>query len=340
MANPEHVKILEQGVDVWNKWREDNLSIYPNLRGVDLSDKSLGRANFSLTDFYGTNFSRSYLADTDFSGANLSLSVFFRTNLMNSNLSLTNLSRAGFIWMDLYEVDFTKAHLWRTFFSEVTFIRTILSNAAFGKTSIVESNLSTALGLETVWHDGPSSIDYQTLTNSGNLPIEFLRGCGLPDELINFIPTLQGSPLQFYSSFISHSSKDKEFVEKLHSDLQGKGIRCWYAPEDLKIGDKIRHAIEGAIKVHDKLMIILSKDSIESQWVENEVEAALAREQKENRVLLFPIMLDKSVFDTDSPWAATIQRTRHIGDFTNWKDHDSYTKAFERLLRDLKKSEE
>ena len=42
-----------------------------------------------------------------------------------------------------------------------------------------------------------------------------------------------------------------------------------------------------------------------------------------------------AVFETDQGWAAEVQE-RHIGDFTNWKDHDSYKKAFDRLLRDLK----
>lgn len=42
---------------------------------------------------------------------------------------------------------------------------------------------------------------------------------------------------------------------------------------------------------------------------------------------------------TDQAWAADIRRRRHIGDFTRWKDHDSYQKAFERLLRDLKADE-
>jgi hypothetical protein len=37
-----------------------------------------------------------------------------------------------------------------------------------------------------------------------------------------------------------------------------------------------------------------------------------------------------------SGWAADIRRTRHIGDFTRWKEHDAYTKALERLLRDLR----
>jgi len=51
--------------------------------------------------------------------------------------------------------------------------------------------------------------------------------------------------------------------------------------------------------------------------------------------VLFPIRPDESVMKTAQAWAAHIRRTRHIGDFYDWKDHDAYQKAFERLLRDL-----
>ena len=53
-------------------------------------------------------------------------------------------------------------------------------------------------------------------------------------------------------------------------------------------------------------------------------------------VLLFPIRLDDAVMKTDQAWAASLRRTRYIGDFRAWKDHDPYQKSFERLLRDLK----
>jgi hypothetical protein len=39
---------------------------------------------------------------------------------------------------------------------------------------------------------------------------------------------------------------------------------------------------------------------------------------------------------TTRAWAADIRRMRHITDFTGWKDHDAYQKAFARLLHDLK----
>jgi hypothetical protein len=80
----------------------------------------------------------------------------------------------------------------------------------------------------------------------------------------------------------------------------------------------------------------LSEHSVQSAWVQDEVESALERERREKRLVLFPIRIDDAVMETDQAWAASIRRTRHIGDFTRWKDHDSYQTAFERLLRDLK----
>ena len=97
--------------------------------------------------------------------------------------------------------------------------------------------------------------------------------------------------------------------------------------------------IDESIRLHDKLLLILSEHSVNSPWVQDEVEAALERERREKRHVLFPIRIDNAVMDTDQAWAASIRRTRHIGDFTKWKDHDSYRKAFDRLLRDLKSGE-
>jgi hypothetical protein len=52
--------------------------------------------------------------------------------------------------------------------------------------------------------------------------------------------------------------------------------------------------------------------------------------------MLFPIRVDDAIKDVDAGWATDIRRTRHFGDFRNWKNHDVYTKVFERLLVDLK----
>src|SRR5262249_31956697 len=145
-----------------------------------------------------------------------------------------------------------------------------LSEKVFGKTT-----LSEVEGLDQCGHAGPSIIDFQTLKNSGRLPIEFLRGVGLPVPLIDYFPSLLNEAIQHYSCFISYSSMDQEFAERLHADLQNKGVRCWFAPHDMAIGAKIIDALDEAIRLRDKVLLILSEGAIASDWVEGEVTRAL-----------------------------------------------------------------
>lgn len=156
-----------------------------------------------------------------------------------------------------------------------------------------------------------------------------------PDAARQAEPVTETST-QYHSCFISYSTKDEEFVEKLYADLKHNGVRCWYAPEDMVIGNKIRQAIDDAIHGHEKLLVVLSDNSVKSDWVEKEVETAFDRERRTGQLYLFPVRLDNAVIETDLAWAADIRRQRHIGDLTHWKDHDSYRAGFERLLKDLR----
>jgi hypothetical protein len=83
--------------------------------------------------------------------------------------------------------------------------------------------------------------------------------------------------IQHYSCFISYSTKDQEFAERLYADLQNKGVRCWFAPHDLRIGSKVLDEIDAAIRLRDKVLLILSEHSIKSGWVGDEVTQALKK---------------------------------------------------------------
>ena len=194
----------------------------------------------------------------------------------------------------------------------------------------------SAEGLETCLYMGPSTIDYRTLQRSGPLPVAFLRGVGLPERLIDYLPAILEQAIQFYSCFISYSSKDQKFADRLHADLQNKGVRCWFAPHDMPIGAKIIDAIDEAIRLRDKVLLILSEHSVASDWVEEEVTRALAEERSRKTTVLFPIRVDDAVLNTTEAWARGLRIQRNIGDFCLWKDHDAYQKVLERVLRDLK----
>src|SRR5262249_34697844 len=151
-----------------------------------------------------------------------------------------DLSRTNFVHTNLSNVDFTKAEIGWTTFGAV--------------------DLSYAKGLDKIHHCGPSTVGIDTAyLSKGNIPEVFLRGTGAPNDFISFVKSLVTQPLQFYSCFISYSSKDQIFAERLHADLQNEGVRCWFAPDDLKIGDKILSNIDESIRKHDKFLLILSQ---------------------------------------------------------------------------------
>ena len=78
-----------------------------------------------------------------------------------------------------------------------------------------------------------------------------------------------------------------------HADLQSKGVRCWFAPHKIKAGEKIHDQIDEAIRLHDKLLLILSEHSMASEWVKEEIARARKREAQEKRQMLFPVALVK-----------------------------------------------
>lgn len=197
--------------------------------------------------------------------------------------------------------------------------------------------LCEAKGLVELRHQYSSRVELHSvqLPQDGSA-LHFLRGAGVPDEWINFYRASMMNPIQYYSCFISYSHHNEDFAKRLHDDLQAQGVRCWSVEEDLKIGDHYHQRIEEAIRLYDKLIVVLSDEAVCSAWVEREVVAAREKEDRQGRGVLFPIRLDDTVMQTNQAWAADVRRRWQIGDFTRWKDHDHYQQAFDRLLRDLK----
>ena len=370
MANPEHLEVLRQGVEQWNGWRAEQPEMRPDLYGAHLSGANLlganlAEANLNWADLHGAELFKAdfsgaslctaglYEADlrqaqlrsANLTGADLRAAPLIRANLAGANLYAADLLGANLSQADLKGANLSGADLQEANFSNADLSGTDFSQAkAFG-TIFADLDLSVAKGLETTDHRGPSTIGIDTIYKSrGNIPEVFLRGCGVPDEFIAYIGSMVGRTVEFYSCFISYSTKDQEFAERLHADLQAKGVRCWFAPEKMKGGRPLHEQIDEAIRLHDKLLLILSEHSMSSNWVKTEIANAREREKREGKQLLFPITLVPfeairhwKLFDADIGIDSAREiREYFIPDFSNWKDHDSYQTAFQRLVKDLK----
>ena len=327
MANPEHVEIVKQGVAAVAAWRNSNPFARLDLIRVNLSDLDL--------------------SEMDLSGADLRHSIFVSTNLYRTNFMEAHLHGAMLINVNLRCANFINANLTTTKLLGAHLSGASFEAAMIGDTVFADVDLSEVEGLEFVQHFWSSTVGTDTLYKSqGKIPEVFLRGCGVPDDFITFMPSLvaQMQPIQYNSCFISYSHQDEEFARWLYDSMRGKHLRVWFAPEDMQEGKKLIEQIDRAIQVNDQLLLVLSEHSMNSEWVKTEIRNARQAELREQRQKLFPIRLvsidrirEWSCFDADTGKDLAVElREYHIPDFSNWKDHDAFESAFADLLRDLR----
>jgi hypothetical protein len=228
-----------------------------------------------------------------------------------------------------------------------------LAGAEMGWTQLTDARLETACGLDRVKHLGPSLIDFESISRcftrtmatnhrahqrepiTQTTVIAFARGLGVPEAILE---TARGrsSNLSHASCFVSHSSTDVEFATKLHADIQNSGVRCWYSPENMRVGDDIKLRIHDSIREHTKMVVILSRAAFASEWVRFEVEIALQEEKRNSsKKVLLPIRIDDSVESATVDWVRSIRGARHIADFRGWSSDERYRRAVRLLIDDL-----
>src|SRR5579883_1338434 len=271
MAKQEQIDILQQGVETWNRWRQEHPDVQPDLQKVYFRQADLRGINLQGARLNDSNLSVANLSDANLSDSQIYRSALLGTNLTGANLSRASLSSINFRDANLGRANLSEADLFAADFSWANFNEADLTGAEIGRTIFGYVDLSTVKGLETVKHRQPSIIRTEVLTLSGGtIPTSFLQKAGLSETFIAYARSLIGLPIDYYTCFISYSNLDQDFVQHLYTDLQRNGVRCWFAPEDLKIGDHYHQRIEESISLYDKLILILSEHAVQSVWVERE----------------------------------------------------------------------
>ena len=340
MANPEHLDILKQGVEVWNEWREENPEIIIDLKGAKLSRTDLSGINFSKAQLRvaylrASDLTNSNLTEADLKGAylnraNLNRADFTKATLRGANLSECNLIQTNFNSARLYFTNFTESS-----FESTNFLRSKLYKTVFGL-----CNLSGCIGLESVRVKGSCIIDFQTLQESRNLSKSFLLKVGLPELYINSFPQFGKRKQDFFPVFLSHSKINKQFAEKLYEALIDKGIQVWFDDKKLIPGDLLIGGISKGINLYDKMILVCSEASLNSWWVKEELERILEKERSYQKrtsksgSLLIPITIDDYIYSVNNEYSVTILKHK-VGDFREWQNEASFRRALVKLITAL-----
>ncbi len=391
MANEEQLSILKQGVEVWNKWRDENPNItidlnfanldHANLRRFNLSKANLFRSSLIGSDLFSADLDGANLRNANLTGAELSIAklnkavlyqanlsevslvnaalnsaILEETHLAGANLRKAKFENASFIKTHFEKVNLCDADLLETNFREIDLFETDLTNAMVGLTIFSFVQFIGVIGLDTVRHIRPSTIGSNTFQLSkGHIHNTFLRGCGLSDWEIEMVklynPDLNNDErnkilykaydlqvsqaIQISPLFISYSHEDTQFVDKIENQLNAKGVRFWRDIHDMKAG-RIEKQIDTAISQNRTVLLVLSQNSIKSDWVEHEVRTARELEKDMGRDVLCPIALDDSW--KSSPWPKRVMEQimeYNILDFSAWEDDVKFEGMFRKLIDGL-----
>ena len=362
MANKAQLVILKKGVGHWNEWRQRNPEVRIDLSGADLTAQNLTHANLNLSDL-----SLAVLNDADLGGSSLTAATLVgcllnRAKLQSARMASANLEGTKLVKADLrgaelravnfHRADLTAANLSGADLGQAVFIESILSKtsltrATLGATAFALTSLKAVKGLSSCSHWGPSAIDFHTLMESDRLPEVFRRGCGLSEVFIQYLPEFWNEPIQFYSCFISYSHVDKSFARRLHDALQGRGIRCWLDEHQLLPGDQIQRAVDEGVRLWDKVLLCCSEASLQSWWVDKEIQKALMKEEQlwnergKETLALIPLNLDGHLFSQKwrerADWKEHHLTSRMAADFTGWeRDHKKFEAQLDRVIKALR----
>lgn len=127
--------------------------------------------------------------------------------------------------------------------------------------------------------------------------------------------------------FMSYARNDKIFVEKLKNDLENQNIETWFDEKDLCVGDVQSETIAEGVRQSWFFLIVLSSNSIESDWVKFELDEAYDDHIRKKKKIL-PVLIGNL---TNEQIPRRLQK--HM--YADFRDNKNYGIAFEKLLQSI-----
>jgi TIR domain/Restriction endonuclease len=92
--------------------------------------------------------------------------------------------------------------------------------------------------------------------------------------------------------FLSYASEDKDVARTVADGLRSSGLEVWFEQWELASGDSISERIGEAVASSDVIVVLLSPDSLASNWVAHELNTALLREVGDRAISVIPVLVE------------------------------------------------
>lgn len=349
-------ELAMKGRAALGRWRRDNPDVLLDLSDCDLQDVNLRGANLKRADLtgadlrgadlIGTQFGEADLTRADLRSAKLVKADFYQARLFKSTLSEADCSGAYFHKTDLTQADFSDADLTKADLVECNLVNGSLARATLvgadlsgatlhgvdmreavlGWTLLGLLDLSQIVGLDQIRHIGPSTLGFDTaLRSHSKLSREFLQGCGITEGVIHHWESLFDHPMENLSCFIRYAPDDSSFARNMYQRGQEKAVRCWLDEMPVEQSARRDRTSPTKYETDQKTVLCLSKASLTSWWIDDEIERVLAREEQlkarsgRDARLLYPVNLDGFMFSGDWKHKREKQIAKLSKDFVGWR---------------------
>lgn len=323
-ANLNHANL--QHADLTRTWL-----YHASLKQVNLNEASMRAVRLGFADLRGASLIQSDAGKAEFTGSDMSDANCYAAAFWETNLSETNLSNADLRMANLRgaKLVYTQLH------------NSQVEGASIGSTVFGSIDFRTVIGLDEVEHWRPCHIDIDSLYRSkGIIPKIFLQRCGVPETMITYIKSIVSAskPIEFYKVFLSFSSADADFADRLYQALNHRGISCWKYDREQHLGHDVYDNIDAGLKLSDKVVLVSSKAAWESPYVIEEIKYAVDRQLKSREAILIPIAIDNTLSDA-SDFLMNIVARKIYASFQDWEqDASIFEKGVTQLIAALSKS--
>jgi len=95
-----------------------------------------------------------------------------------------------------------------------------------------------------------------------------------------------------FGVFVSHSAKDEEVATRISNGLKAFGLPLFFARWSIKPSDSIVQKIDRALARSDTILVLLTPNSVRSQWVKRELNSALMAQLQGHDVAVLPLLFE------------------------------------------------